>query len=63
MWEDAIVEEVRNVRRKIGAEYGHDLRRIVEDLRRSQVTSSRKVVTMEPRPPRQMMRKPGTGAK
>ena len=63
MWKDEIVEEVRDVRRQIGAEYGHDLRRIVEDLRRMQVTSGRKVVTLEPRPPRQMMRASGTDAK
>jgi hypothetical protein len=51
MWKDEIVEEVRNARRRIGAEHGHDLRRIVEDLRRRQVSSGRKVVTLEPRPP------------
>jgi hypothetical protein len=63
MWKDEIVEEVRNVRSQIGAEYGHDLRRIVENLRRMQVSSGHKVVTMEPRPPRQILRASGRDAK
>ena len=63
MWKDEIVEEVRHVRSQIGAEYGHDLRLIVENLRRMQVTSGHKVVTLEPRPPRQLMRASARDAK
>jgi bisphosphoglycerate-dependent phosphoglycerate mutase len=56
MWKDDIVEEVRDARRKIGAEHDHNLRRLVKDLRRMQLTSGRKVVKLEPRPPRLLMR-------
>jgi hypothetical protein len=63
MWKDEIVEEVRDTRLKIGAEHGHDLRRIVEGLRRRQSTSGRKVVTLEPRPPQPLRRASGSGGK
>jgi hypothetical protein len=63
MWKDEIVEEVRDARRKIGAEHDHNLRRIVEDLRRRQLTSGRKVVKLEPRPPRLLSRASGASGK
>lgn len=63
MWKDEIVEEVRDARLKSGAEHGHDLRRIVEDLRRRQSTSGRKVVTLEPRPPQPLRRVSGSSGK
>jgi hypothetical protein len=63
MWKDDIVEEVRSVRSQIGAEYGHDLRRIVENLRRMQIASGRRVVTLKPRAPRQTVRASGSAAK
>jgi hypothetical protein len=63
MWKDEIVEEVRTARNQIGAEFGHDLQRIVKSLRKMQVASGHKVVTLEPRPPRQTMRASQTAAK
>lgn len=52
MWKDEIVEEVRRVREAHAAAHGHDLRRIFEDLKKSQSQSGRKVVSLPPRPPR-----------
>jgi hypothetical protein len=63
MWKDEIVEEVRNARLKISAEHGHDLGRIVEDLRRRQVTSGHKVVSLEPRQPQLLRRVSGSSGK
>jgi hypothetical protein len=63
MWKDEIVEEVRDARRKIGAEHDHDLRRIVEDLRRKQVSSGHKVVTLEPRAPQPLRRDSGASGR
>jgi hypothetical protein len=63
MWKDEIVEEVRNARLQIGAEFGDDLHRIVENLRKMQVASGHKVVTMEPRPPRVALRATRTATK
>ena len=56
MWEDEVVEEVRAARRAHAAAHGHDLRRIVADLKRKQDAAGRPAVTLEPRPPRQRKR-------
>lgn len=58
MWEDEIVEEVREARRAHGAAHGHDLRRIFEDLKRQQEASGRPVVTLPPRPVQELRRAP-----
>lgn len=52
MWEDEIVEEVRRVRRAHAEAHGYDLRRIYQDLKRKEQASSRKFVTLSPRPAR-----------
>ena len=49
MWKDEIVEEVREVRRRIGEEHGNDLRRLAEHLRREQASSGRQIISLEPR--------------
>lgn len=59
MWKDEIVEEVRSARRAHAVEHGRDLRKIVADLRRKQEASGRRVVTLQPRPPRSIKRVSG----
>jgi hypothetical protein len=60
MWKDEIVEEVRAARGAHAAAHGHDLRRIVADLKRKQDASARSVVTLQPRPPRHVKRASGS---
>ena len=36
MWRDPIVKEVREAREAYSAEFGHDLRKIAQDLRKKQ---------------------------
>jgi hypothetical protein len=43
------VEEVRAARENIAREFGYDLRRLIDDLRREQSQGSRPVVRLEPR--------------
>lgn len=52
MFEDPIVAEVRAVRQKHAARFGYDLRRIAEDIRRRQASSSREIVSFPPKPAR-----------
>jgi hypothetical protein len=42
---DPIVEEVRAIRRRMDAEYGYDLRRLFDDLRRRERESGRTYVS------------------
>lgn len=51
MWRDPIVEEIRQLRQQYAAQFDHDLSAICRDLRERQKKSSRKVVTLPPRPP------------
>ena len=46
---DPIVEEVRRARAAYGAKFGHDLDRIVDDLRRRQEQGEFQVVRRRPR--------------
>jgi hypothetical protein len=59
MWKDEIVEEVRAARRAHAEKHGRDLRQIVADLRRKQESSGRNIVTLPPRPPRNIKRVSG----
>jgi bisphosphoglycerate-dependent phosphoglycerate mutase len=56
MWKDEIVEEVREARRIHAAAHGHDLRRIFADLKRKEEASGRQVVTLQPKPARELKR-------
>jgi hypothetical protein len=56
MWTDEIVEEVREARRTHAAAHEHDLRRIFADLKRKEEASGRPVVTLPPRPAREIRR-------
>jgi len=49
MIDDPIVEELHRVRSEIAAEFNYDLRAIVADLRRSQRTENRQVISLPPR--------------
>lgn len=54
MWRDPIVEEIRQLRQQYAAQFNHNLKAICEDLRERQKKGNRKVVTLPPRPPRQV---------
>jgi len=49
MIEDPIVEEVRKYRKEHAAQYGNDLRRIVDALREKERQSSRKLLNPGPK--------------
>jgi hypothetical protein len=51
MNKDPFVEEVRAARSKHAAKFGNNLRRIFEDLRKSQKSSRRKIVRRGPKFP------------
>lgn len=48
MWKDHIVEEVRKVREEHAAKLNFDIKAIVEDAKKRQCTSKRKVVSFIP---------------
>lgn len=53
MWKDPIVEETRKLRESYAAEHGHDMEAIYRDALKRQASTSRKVVSLPPRKPRQ----------
>jgi hypothetical protein len=52
MVEDSIVAEVRQARDALAKRFNYDLRAMIEDARRRQAASGRKVVSFQPRPAR-----------
>jgi len=54
MWRDPIVEQIRQLRQQYAARFHHDLTAICQDLRERQTVGNRKVVTLPPRPARQV---------
>jgi hypothetical protein len=50
MWEDPIVKEVRKAREEHSARFGHDLQKIVLDLKEREKKSGRRYVSYSPRP-------------
>jgi hypothetical protein len=44
-------EEIREIRRRLSAQFDNDLHRIAEETRRRQRASGRQVVTLPPRVP------------
>lgn len=50
-----IVEEIRRIREEHAKKFGFDLDRIFEDLKRSERKSNRKVVSLQPRPPKPLL--------
>jgi hypothetical protein len=51
MWNDPIVEEVRNARNEHAKKFNYDLNAIAADLKKQQKASKRKFVTLPPRKP------------
>jgi hypothetical protein len=51
MWKDEIVEEVRRIREENAAKFDHNLKTILDDARKRQRLSGRKVVSFEPKKP------------
>jgi len=49
---DSIVAEVRQARDALAKRFNYDLRAIIEDARRRQAASGRKVVSFPPKPAR-----------
>jgi len=50
MIEDSVVAEVRRAREEIAKSFNYDLRAMIEDARKRQALSGRKVVSFPPRP-------------
>ena len=51
MKDDPIVEEVRRIKEEIAAQYGYDVRKLGEALKRRQAEGGRNVVSFAKRPP------------
>lgn len=49
MWQDPIVEEIRQYREQYAAKFNYDLQAICRDLRERQQRSDRNVVSLPPR--------------
>ena len=58
---DAIIAEIRRTRDALAARYNYDLHAMMEDIRRRQAESGRKVVRLPPRPVRKIVRKETPG--
>ena len=55
MWIDPIVAEVRRAREERAAAFNYDLEAIYRDLKEAEKRSRRKIVSLTPRPPTQIM--------
>jgi hypothetical protein len=51
MSSDPIVDEIREIRERLAAEFGFDVHAIAEDARRQDAAGDRKVVRLPPRRP------------
>lgn len=51
MWNDEIVEEVRNVRNEYAAQFKYDLEAIFRDLKQQEEKSDREIITRPPKKP------------
>jgi hypothetical protein len=48
-WEDPVVEEIRRIRDEQAANFGYDVRKILEDAREREGKSGRTVVNLSPK--------------
>jgi hypothetical protein len=48
---DEIVEEVRRERQQYAEQFGYDIRKIAEDIRRREQQSGRQYITLPPKKP------------
>jgi hypothetical protein len=55
MWNDPIVEEVRKVREEHAARFDFDLERIFQDLKEQEKKGGRKVVSLPPKRPQEVV--------
>jgi len=55
MWTDSIVDEVRKVRQAHAAKFNYDLEAIYRDLKEQERQSGRKVVSLPPKRPVQVI--------
>ena len=53
MMDDPIVKKVRDIREEHARKFDNDLDRIFDDLKDKETKSSRKIVSMKPRRPRE----------
>jgi hypothetical protein len=53
---DFITEEIRDIRHRLAAQFGNDVSRIGEDLRRRQAMGGRRIVKLPKRTPQRMER-------
>ena len=60
MWNDPIVEEVRKIREDHAAQFGHDLKAIYDDLKKTENQSGRKIVTLPPKRLNERQREPAS---
>lgn len=51
MWNDEIVEEVRNVRDEYAAQFNYDLEAIFKDIKQQEDKTDREVISLPPRKP------------
>ena len=49
MWKDEIVDEVRKVRDEYAARFNYDLDAIYEDIKKQEMQTERKVVSLSPK--------------
>jgi len=47
---DPVIDEVRSVRRKISAAYGHDVRKMIADHMKQQARYAERLITRRPTP-------------
>ncbi len=59
MWNDLIVEEIRKYRDAYAKQFNYDLHAICQDIRAKQGQSDRQVVSLPPRPARNILKKGG----
>jgi hypothetical protein len=51
MWNDPIVEEVREIRNTHARKFKHDLKAIAADLKKQQLDGKHKIVSLPPKRP------------
>ncbi len=56
MWKDLIVEEIRKHRDDYARQFNYDLHAICQDIRRKQGQDGRRVVSLSPKPVKNILR-------
>jgi len=58
MWQDEIVEEVRAAKERYAAQFGYDLERMFEDLKKKEALHPERLAKIEPVKPRKQPGRP-----